>query len=219
MVLGATAVPPAGPFPASPLGAQLLASYQNGAGLLLAANMEQIVSQRVPPTNVPDPAVIAGVDNLRFVVAESKTSAASPLNTASFTFSSARHGLASWLAAPGPMGSLEFRVPPGEFRHGLCDSRPAPATLRTDRRRGTAGYRRVERISTTCRLQPSRRRGRIAGGRRDHRGRRSAAADSELEDRRRGGQPLAPGIGDRTGRGRDPAQCARKAESRSSTRL
>ena len=45
VVLGATAVPAAGPFPASPLGAQLLASYQNGAGLLLAANMEQIVAQ------------------------------------------------------------------------------------------------------------------------------------------------------------------------------
>ena len=144
VVLGATAVPAAGQFPASPLGAQLLASYQNGAGLLLAANMEQIVAQRVPATNVPDPAVIAGVDNLRFVVAESKTSLAVPANTASFTFSSARHGLASWLAAPGPMGSLEYRFAPGEFRHGICDSRSAPATFRADRRRGTAGHRRAE---------------------------------------------------------------------------
>jgi hypothetical protein len=122
VVFGATAVPPVGQFPASPLGAQLLASYQNGAGLLLAANMEQIVAQNVPVTNVPNPAamiaspaVLAGVDNLRFVVAESKTSAASPLNTASFTFSSARHGLASWLAAPGPMGSLDFVSPQASF--------------------------------------------------------------------------------------------------------
>ena len=108
VVLGATTVPPVGQFPASPLGVQLLASYQNGAGLLLAANMEQIVSHNVSTANVPNPAAIVGVDNLRFVVAESKTSAASPLNTASFTFSGARHGLASWLAAPGPMGSLDF---------------------------------------------------------------------------------------------------------------
>ena len=120
VVLGATAVPPSGQFPASPLGVQMLASYQNGAGILLAANMEQIVAQRVPTTNVsnpaaPNPAVITGVDNLRFVVAESKTSAASPLNTASFTFSSARHGLASWLAAPGPMGSLDFVSPQASF--------------------------------------------------------------------------------------------------------
>jgi len=115
VVLGASAVPAAGPFPASPLGAQLLASYQNGAGLLLAANMELIVAQRVPAINVPDPAVITGVDNLRFVVAESKASAASPLNTASFTFSGARHGLASWLAAPGPMGSLDFISPQASF--------------------------------------------------------------------------------------------------------
>jgi hypothetical protein len=120
VVLGATAVPAAGSFRASPLGAQLLASYQNGAGLLLAANMEQIISTNVSTAVVsnpgaPNPALIAGVDNLRFVVAESKTSAASPSNTASFTFSSARHGLASWLAAPGPMGSLDFVSPQATF--------------------------------------------------------------------------------------------------------
>jgi hypothetical protein len=115
VVLGATAVPAAGPFPASPLGAQLLASYQNGAGLLLAANMEQIVAQNVPTANVPNPVAITGVDNLRFVVAESKTSLAVPVNTASFTFSGARHGLASWLAAPGPMGSLDFVSPQASF--------------------------------------------------------------------------------------------------------
>jgi hypothetical protein len=115
VVFGATTVPPVGQFPASPLGAQLLASYQNGTGLLLAANMEQIVTQSVPTANVPNPAAIVGFDNLRFVVAESKTSAASPLNTASFTFSSARHGLASWLATPGPMGSLDFVSPQASF--------------------------------------------------------------------------------------------------------
>jgi FecR-like protein len=120
VVLGAAAVPPSGQFPASPLGAQMLASYQNGAGILLAANMEQIVANNVPTAVVsnpaaPNPAAIVGFDNLRFVVAESKTGAASPLNTASFTFSSARHGLASWLATPGPMGSLDFVSPQASF--------------------------------------------------------------------------------------------------------
>ncbi len=119
VVLGATAVPPPGQFPSSPLGMRLLESYQNGAGLLLAADMEQIVAQHVSTTNVPNsapnPATITGFDNLRFVVAESKTSAASPLNTASFTFSGARHGLVSWLAAPGPMGSLDFVSPQASF--------------------------------------------------------------------------------------------------------
>ncbi len=115
MVLGATSVPPVGQFRTSALGTRLLESYQNGVGILLAANMEQIVSQNVPTTNVPNPAQITGVDNLRFVVAESKTSAASPLNTASFTFSGSRHGLASWLAAPGPMGSLDFVSPQASF--------------------------------------------------------------------------------------------------------
>ena len=119
VVLGANAVPPQGQFPATPLGARMLQSYQNGAGLLLAADMEQIVSQNVVANNVatpvPNPAAITGIDNLRFIVAESKVDPASPVNTASFAFSGTRHGLASWLGAPGPMGSLEFVSPQASF--------------------------------------------------------------------------------------------------------
>jgi hypothetical protein len=120
VALGATAVPPVGTFPASPFGQKLLESYRNGAGLLLAANMEQIMleqknAQNVPTTSVPNPAAITGIDNLRFVVAESKTYLASPVNTASMTFSGTRHGLASWLANPGPMGSLEYVSPQASF--------------------------------------------------------------------------------------------------------
>ncbi len=119
VVLGAAAVPPQGQFPASPLGARMLQSYQNGAGLLFAADMEQIVSKTVVANNVttpvPNPAAVFGIDNLRFVVAESKVNPASPVNTASFAFSGARHGLASWLGAPGPMGSLEFISPQASF--------------------------------------------------------------------------------------------------------
>ncbi|HEY2845977.1 MAG TPA: FecR domain-containing protein, partial [Bryobacteraceae bacterium] len=115
VALGATAVPPIGTFPASPLGVRMLQSYQNGAGLLLAANMEQIVAQNVPPTGVTNPAAITGIDNLRFVVAESKTYLGTPMNTTSMTFSGARHGLISWLANPGPMGTLEFVSPQATF--------------------------------------------------------------------------------------------------------
>jgi hypothetical protein len=124
VVLGAAAVPAIGTFPTSPLGARLLESYQNGAGLILAANMEQIVTQRVPTANVPNPATLVGIDNLRFVVAESKTSVASPMNTASFTFSGDRHGLASWLANPGPMGSLEFVSPQASFATAFVTRNP-----------------------------------------------------------------------------------------------
>ena len=109
-----------GNFPRVPWARSCSRAIKTAQDILLAANMEQIVAQNVPTANVsnpaaPNPAAIVGFDNLRFVVAESKTSAASPLNTASFTFSSARHGLASWLAAPGPMGSLDFVSPQASF--------------------------------------------------------------------------------------------------------
>ncbi len=51
---------------------------------------------------------MVGLDNMRFVTAEQKGPLAAPIHSASISFNGARHGIVSWLAAPGPMGSLEF---------------------------------------------------------------------------------------------------------------
>jgi FecR protein len=113
VVIGAAAVPPPGGFTATPLGAQILQKYSSGAGMIFAANVEQIMAGNVGITNtsVPNPAAIAGIDNLQFVVAESKTDLGFPDNTALLSFSGPRHGVASWISDPGPMGSLEFISP------------------------------------------------------------------------------------------------------------
>ncbi|MEO8096222.1 MAG: FecR family protein [Acidobacteriota bacterium] len=108
VAIGAATVPPVGGFAASPFGAKILESYRAGVGLLFSANAEQIVGGDVGSS-------VAGFDNVRYFVAEQKGSLSAPVNTASLTFNGARHGVASWLAAPGPMGSLEFVSPQATF--------------------------------------------------------------------------------------------------------
>ena len=101
VAVGAAVVPPVGNFTTTAFGARILDSYRSGAGLLFSANLEQIVAKPVGTS-------VVGLDNMRFLIAEQKGTLAAPVNTASLTFNGARHGMASWLAAPGPMGSLEF---------------------------------------------------------------------------------------------------------------
>ncbi len=124
IALNAAAVPPPSQFTSTPFGSRVLASYRAGAGLLFAADMEQIVSSNVPSTNVDTAAAITGIDSLRFLIAESKTNLGAQENTATFTFSGARHGIASWLAAPGPMGTLEFVSPEATFASSFVTRDP-----------------------------------------------------------------------------------------------
>ena len=92
-------------------------AYQSGATWLFCVNMEQITrkfvrSQRMRPAlalrhedTVRD---ITGFNDVRYLILERKDVNGQTKNQATLSFRNERHGLASWLAAPGPMGSLEF---------------------------------------------------------------------------------------------------------------
>ena len=101
VAIGAASVPPVGTFTSTPFGAQIAERYRSGAGLMFSANLEQMGG-----TSVGDS--VSGLDNMRFLIAEQKGPLAAPVHSATLTFNGARHGVVSWLAAPGPMGSLEF---------------------------------------------------------------------------------------------------------------
>src|SRR5437016_1885775 len=49
--------------------------------------------------------------DLKYLIAERKDVGAETSNRAELAFSGPRHGFASWLAAPGPMGGLDFVSP------------------------------------------------------------------------------------------------------------
>ena len=80
-------------------------SYTTGASYLLAADMEQIavhsVSKEVPP----------GFENVRYLVLERRQVSGETETRAALSFAGARSGIASWLGAPGPMGSFDFVSP------------------------------------------------------------------------------------------------------------
>jgi len=126
VAVGAATVPPVVGFTGTPFGASILSHYSTGAGVIFAANMEQIVSGSVlaTDTRVPDRLAITGIDNLQFMVAESKSNLGNPENTAALSFAGTRHGLASWITTPGPIGSLEFVSPDASFAMAVVTRNP-----------------------------------------------------------------------------------------------
>ena len=62
-----------------------------------------------------NPAKIAGLDNVRYLMIERKQNLGRTENSAALSFEGERRGMASWLAAPGPMGTLDFVSPEARF--------------------------------------------------------------------------------------------------------
>ncbi len=116
-------------FVGTPLWARISKSYQAGAGWIFAVDMEQIVKQNVPTSqnashDMTKAAPISGLDNVRYLVIERKENLGRTENSAILSFSGARHGLMSWLAQPGPMGTLDFVSPEASFAASFVVKNP-----------------------------------------------------------------------------------------------
>jgi hypothetical protein len=85
---------------------QIARSYQPGAEWLFCADMEQIVAQHVEAGNLPP-----GIGDVRYLTMEHREVGGKSESHADLMFASERQGVASWLAAPASMGSLEFVSP------------------------------------------------------------------------------------------------------------
>ncbi|HYM74748.1 MAG TPA: FecR domain-containing protein [Candidatus Dormibacteraeota bacterium] len=95
-------------FVGTPFYQQIAHSYEQGAEWLFSADMEQIVSHNVPANNNDVP---PGIGDVRYLTMEHREVGGKTESHADLTFASERQGVASWLAAPGSMGSLEFVSP------------------------------------------------------------------------------------------------------------
>jgi len=110
-----------GGFLSTPFGKRIAQSYQSGAGWLFAVDMEQIAGGIVSSSSAMN---TAGLDNVKYLMIERKENLGRTANSASLSFTGARHGLASWLAAPGPMGTLDFISPEATFASSFVIKNP-----------------------------------------------------------------------------------------------
>jgi ferric-dicitrate binding protein FerR (iron transport regulator) len=88
---------PSGGFSATPFYTRINESYANGAGILLAADLAVVAPKN--PTGI------------RYFIGEEKQVNGQMQTSASLGFDGARTGIASWLAAPAPMGALDYVSP------------------------------------------------------------------------------------------------------------
>lgn len=90
---------PSSGFQGTPFYARIAEAYRNGAGLLICADISRMGAAG------GDHSPLKGV---RYVIAEQKEVNHQMEARASMGFDGARTGIASWLAAPAPMGSLNY---------------------------------------------------------------------------------------------------------------
>ncbi len=99
-------------FAAGDFGKQIAAAYDRGAGVILAADLHQMLVDKANLTRTRGNAKTAveksGMEKVRFLIAEHREQGGVPENHLNLEFSGARQGVASWLAAPAPIGSLDF---------------------------------------------------------------------------------------------------------------
>jgi ferric-dicitrate binding protein FerR (iron transport regulator) len=100
-----------GGFAGTPFGQRLSAQYKNGTEILFGANLAEMaakhrasVATEVHNRNYQ----LTGLADVEYLIAERKGSGEQVQNHAQLTFVSQRRGLASWLAAPAPIGGLDF---------------------------------------------------------------------------------------------------------------
>ena len=86
--------------------------YHEGAGFIIAADLESIIGAKRQAGSKEDSALKQlGILDLKHFIVEIKDDQGKPSNRAVLSFNPSQHGIASWLAAPGPMGALRFISP------------------------------------------------------------------------------------------------------------
>jgi hypothetical protein len=93
--------------------ASIQESYRKGAGWIFAADLEQIVAKSVP-ANVTA-ASLVDINQLKHIMVERRDFSGRSDTRAALSFNSTRRGVASWLAAPAPMSSLDYVSPDAAF--------------------------------------------------------------------------------------------------------
>jgi hypothetical protein len=100
--------------------------YQEGAGLVVAANLERLIAKAKPEITKgaggeqrESALKQLGILNLKYFVLDQTTLQGKTHTMATVSFSEAQRGIPSWLADPGPMGSIEYISPDANVAAGF----------------------------------------------------------------------------------------------------
>lgn len=105
--------------------------YQEGAGLVVAANLERLIaSSKADITKGKNGAQAEsalnqlGIFNLKYFVLDQTNNNGKTQTQANVSFNEAQRGIPSWLADPAPMGSLEYISPDANVVAGFVVKDP-----------------------------------------------------------------------------------------------
>ena len=118
-------------FTATPFRNRIAQVYEQGAGIVVAANLEKVVAQtkaeRMKGSDAEKrEAALSklGVLSVKYFVFDQKDTNGKTHTQASLSFNDTQRGIPSWLAAPGPMGSLEYISPDANVVAGFVVKNP-----------------------------------------------------------------------------------------------
>ncbi len=97
-------------FADSNLGRQVSEAYGRGAGVIVAADLHQMMLQRGQAADSSGSSA-GGMEDVRYLLVEHRELNGEPENHLSVQFAGPRQQVASWLAAPAPIDSLNFVSP------------------------------------------------------------------------------------------------------------
>jgi hypothetical protein len=100
-------------FATGDFGKQISAAYGRGAGVIFAADLQSMLAGKPEElrAGMSKEMEDSGMNEVRYLIAEHRELNGTPENHLNLQFSGTRQRVASWLAAPAPIGSLEYVTP------------------------------------------------------------------------------------------------------------
>ncbi len=98
-------------FATGEFGKQIQAAYTRGAGVILAADLHRMMHEATGNRQARVALENSGIADVQYLIAEHREANGMPENHLNLQFTGARQRVASWLAAPAPIGSLNFVTP------------------------------------------------------------------------------------------------------------
>ena len=118
-------------FTSTPFHNRIAGVYREGAGLIVAADLEKIIAHTKSARSTGKDAAKheqaltqLGVTNLKSFVLDQKDSSGKTHTRAVLSYEQSNHGITSWLAQPAPMGSLQYISPDANLVAGFVVKNP-----------------------------------------------------------------------------------------------